>query len=47
MRPANTVASNVRFFQNYSWCDAQMLGKFWGIAPGTAKVDAGQMLQND
>ena len=46
IRPADAVASNVRFFQDYSWCDAQMLGQFWGIGPGDAKVDAGQMLQN-
>ena len=43
-KPAAAISANVRFFQDYSWCDAQMLGKFWDISPGDAKFDAGDMI---
>ena len=47
VKPASAVEpANVRFFQDYSWCDAQMLGEFWGIGPGNAKFDAGHLIQN-
>ena len=42
-KPAAAISANVRFFQDYSWCDAQMLGKFWEITPDDAKFDAGVM----
>ena len=43
-KPAAAISANVRFFEDYSWCDAQMLGKFWEITPDDAKFDAGDMI---
>ncbi|ANV89578.1 MULTISPECIES: hypothetical protein [unclassified Picosynechococcus] len=34
------------FFEDYTWCDAKMLGEFWGEGPGNAKVSAGKLLQD-
>lgn len=43
---AADAASLAAFFQHgYGWCDADVLGKFWGIDFYQAKIRAGQKVE--